>query len=146
MVVFILASMWFLSYALAKWKIAPESELFAILLLLVTALAGGRLVKILRLPPLLGMLVIGLVWRNWNVTAVDVAGQISTPWAVFLRNLATVVILLRGGYGLNHVTLRDNWPAVASLGLAPGIFESIAWAVGAHFLLNMGWLWGFLTG
>ena len=62
------------------------------------------------------------------------------------RNLATVIILLRGGYGLNHIILKANWPVILALGFFPCLIESVCWAVGAHFLLGMSWLWGFLTG
>lgn len=84
-IVWILSSLWGVGYALSKWIIPMDGTLFAILLLLTTTLAGGLLMKIIRLPPLLGMLLVGLIWRNWNTTNVDVAGQISTTWSVLFR-------------------------------------------------------------
>lgn len=84
-IAWILFSLWGVCYALSKWSIPMDGTLFAILLLLMTTMAGGLLMKIIRLPPLLGMLLIGFIWRNWNTTNVDVAGQISTTWSVLFR-------------------------------------------------------------
>lgn len=84
-VAWIILSLFGLSFSLSKWNIPHDSELFAILVLLVTTLAGGSLMRIARLPPLLGMLGVGLVWRNYNFTPIDMATQISTSWAVILR-------------------------------------------------------------
>jgi len=60
--------------------------------------------------------------------------------------MAAVIILLRGGYGLNHTTLKSNWSVVVRLSLLPCLLESVCWAIGAFFLLNTPWMWGFLTG
>lgn len=84
-VIWLILCMWGISYSLSQWRIPINSELFAFLLLLVTTLIGGRIVKIIRLPPLLGMLIIGMVWRNWNPTSIAVAEPISTTWSVFFR-------------------------------------------------------------
>ena len=84
-VTWLILSLWAISYSLSRWKIPINSDLFAFLLLLLTTLIGGRIVKIIQFHPLLGMLVVGMVWRNWNPTPMAVAEAISTTWSVFFR-------------------------------------------------------------
>ena len=84
-VIFILISLGAINFVLYGSENVIESELYAILLLLLSTLAGGQMVKIIKLPPLSGMLLVGLVWRNWNVTSFNVTSLISTSWSSFFR-------------------------------------------------------------
>jgi len=84
-VTFLILTLWLLCFSVSGLKMMIENEIFAVLALVSTALAGGRIVKIVKLPSLFGMLIIGLVWRNWNITSIDFATQISTKWGSIFR-------------------------------------------------------------
>ena len=145
-VVWIVASLWVLSYTVTKFQMNFKSESFAILLLLLTALAGGQITSLIKCPPLLGMLLVGILWRNGNVTPVDFATQISSTWLYILRNLAMVVILLRGAFGLSLSALRSNWSIILRLSFTPCILEAVTWAICSNLLLYTPWMPGFLLG
>ena len=60
--------------------------------------------------------------------------------------MATVIILLRGGYGLNYTVLKTRWAVILRLSLLPCLLESTSWAIGSYLLLEVDWLRGFLIG
>jgi len=85
----LLFTVWGICFSVSGLKMVVESELFAILVLLTTALAAGRIVKIVKLPSLFGMMLMGLVWRNWNITPIDYATQISSKWGSIFRFISS---------------------------------------------------------
>ena len=90
-VAFLLLTLWLLCFSVSGLKMMIESEIFAVLALLSTALAGGRVVKIVKLPALFGFMVVGLMWRNWNVTPIDLSTQISAKWGSIFRWILSFV-------------------------------------------------------
>ncbi|GIX83863.1 hypothetical protein CDAR_88691 [Caerostris darwini] len=83
----------------------PESEIFALLLLYVLAHIGGKLASIVKLPPLIGMLIIGFLFRN--LPFIPYYRNISNQWATTLRSAAFVIILLKAGLGLDAEKLKS---------------------------------------
>lgn len=81
----LLGALWLVAYTLSNGSMNVKNELFALLILLSTSLCCGLLMKLLQLPPLLGMILIGLVWKNWNIAEIDVASLVSTKWSSILR-------------------------------------------------------------
>ena len=79
------------------------NEVVALVLLLLAAVGGGFVAQRLRLPPLVGMLVAGLVLRN---APGELLQALPNSWSVALRLLALTVILLRAGLGLNLDALQ----------------------------------------
>jgi hypothetical protein len=55
---------WGLLYTLVKEEVAPGGQLLKLLTLIVSAHIAGIIVSHVNLPPLLGMLVTGIVLRN----------------------------------------------------------------------------------
>jgi len=145
-VAFLLLTLWLLCFSVSGLKMMIESEIFAVLALLSTALAGGRVVKIIKLPALFGFMVVGLMWRNWNVTPIDLSTQISAKWGSIFRNMASVIILLRGGYGLNYTVLKSSYSVILRLSFLPCLLEATATAISVYLLLGYSWIWGFLIG
>lgn len=88
LVLLLLSSLWLLSFTISKGNLmlSTNSELFGLLVLLTTSLGCGVILKTFRLPSLLGMILIGLVWRNWNITQVNVISPLlNTNWSGILR-------------------------------------------------------------
>jgi Kef-type K+ transport system membrane component KefB len=81
----------------------PSGTIFVLIILVVLALIFGWLFSLIRLPPLLGMLLTGIVIKNIPGMAFD---QYWTPASSILRGIALVVILMRAGLGLDPQALK----------------------------------------
>ncbi|KAF3837588.1 hypothetical protein F7725_005052 [Dissostichus mawsoni] len=112
--------------------------------------ARGKLVGLIQLPtlppfpPLLGMLLAGLLLRN--VPYVTDAVYIDTHWSAALRNIALAVILTRAGLGLDPSALSRLKAVCVRLAVGPCVVEASVVAVVSHFLLGLPWVWGFILG
>lgn len=102
------------------------------------------LIPVLRLPPLLGMLMVGFMLRN--VPGINIAGDIDPKWSSVLRNIALTVILIRAGLGLDGPALKKLSRTVLLLSFMPCLVEAASVGVVAHLILGFPWLWAFLLG
>ena len=119
-------------------------SLFALLVLLIVSWVAGWLVHLVRLPPLLGMLLTGIVLNN--VPGIDVARGLDPAWSSTVRSVALAVILLRAGLGLDPVALKKLSGVVLRLACCPCLVETLVVAVAARLLLSLPWTWGFMLG
>ena len=117
---------------------------FTVLLLLVAAILGGKLVQLVNLPPLLGMLVVGMALAN--IPVIKTVGRLDSSWSSIIRSTALAVILIRAGLGLDPVKLRSLSLMVFRLAFLPCLGESCIVAILSHFILGLPWLWGFMLG
>ncbi|KAM7376861.1 hypothetical protein PAMA_013569 [Pampus argenteus] len=128
----------------------PGGNLFGIVILFICSVLGGKLVGMIQLPtlppfpPLLGMLLAGLVLRN--VPYITNAIHIDTHWSAALRNIALSIILTRAGLGLDPSALRRLKAVCARVAIGPCVVEASVVAVVSHFLLGLPWVWGFILG
>uniref|UniRef100_A0A914S564 Cation/H+ exchanger domain-containing protein n=1 Tax=Parascaris equorum TaxID=6256 RepID=A0A914S564_PAREQ len=74
---------------------------FSLIIMLASSTMVGYLISLIRLPALFGMLVTGILLRNCGIIQLFLLKE----WGVALRKTAFVVILLRGGLGLDSATL-----------------------------------------
>ena len=122
----------------------PDGHFFALIVLIILSGIGGKIARLLKLPPLLGMMVAGFLLRN--IPVVGIAGDISPIWSSTLRNVALVIILTRGGLVLDAKQLWKLKIAVPLLALLPCITEGLVDGVVAIFLLDLPWGWGLMLG
>ncbi|GFU25845.1 hypothetical protein NPIL_157901 [Nephila pilipes] len=122
----------------------PGTEIFALLLLAASAWLGGVLVSCLKLPPLLGMLAVGIFFRN--ASFISYHADISIMWASTLRDISLVIILLKAGLGLDPPKLMELKLDVIKLSFIPCLFEAASSAVLVHYLLALPWIWSFMLG
>ncbi|KAI8521382.1 Sodium/hydrogen exchanger 9B2 [Branchiostoma belcheri] len=135
---------WAALWAVTKDEALPGGNLFALTVLLVVCVIAGELIQYIKLPPLLGMLVAGILLRN--VPGIMVGSWIDPVWASSIRLIALTVILIRAGLGLDPVQLRRLSWTVLLLAFLPCVVEACTLAVVTHFLLGFPWLWGFMLG
>ena len=136
----------------AAWSVLgkdalPGGNVFSLFVLLVVAsLAGVLISKVpyVTLPPLLGMLITGFLFRN--IPGVSFTKSIDKQWSTTLRNIALVIILLRSGLGLDVQALKRLKCTVLRLAFCPCLIEAVTVGVISHFLLGMPWLWAFMLG
>ena len=107
---------------------------FTTLLLLVTAIMGGKLVSLASLPPLLGMLLVGMLLAN--VPVLKTVGRLDSSWSSVIRSTALAVILIRAGLGLDPDKLRKLSLMVFRLAFLPCLTESCVVAVASYFILG----------
>ena len=81
----------------------PRGTIFILIILIVLAKISGWLFSLIRLPPLLGMLLSGILIKNLPGVQFD---GIWTQTSSILRGIALVVILMRAGLGLDPHALR----------------------------------------
>ena len=81
----------------------PNGTIFILILLVVFALICGWLFSLVRLPPLLGMLLTGIVIKNLPGMKFD---DFWVQSSSILRGTALVVILMRAGLGLDPQALK----------------------------------------
>ncbi|XP_042368223.1 sodium/hydrogen exchanger 9B2-like [Plectropomus leopardus] len=128
----------------------PGGNLFGLVVLFICSVLGGKLVGMIQLPtlppfpPLLGMLLAGLLLRN--VPYVTDAVFINTHWSAALRNIALAIILTRAGLGLDPSALSRLKAVCVRVAIGPCVVEACIVAIVSHFLLGLPWVWGFILG
>ncbi|XP_049617369.1 sodium/hydrogen exchanger 9B2 isoform X1 [Syngnathus scovelli] len=139
----------------AVWSVTgteclPGGRVFGVVIIFISAVLGGRLVGMVQfpglppIPPLLGMLLAGLILRN--VPYVTDAVYVDAAWSAALRSMALSIILARAGLGLDPSALRRLKAVCLRVAVGPCVMEACVVAVVSHFLLALPWGWGFLLG
>lgn len=131
-------------YSILEQEILPGSEIFALSLLYVLACIAGKIIGFVHLPPLLGMLIAGFLYRNFLFP--HFYDDLSVRWMSTLRGAALVVILLKAGLGLDAEKLKKLKAVVLQLAFIPCIIETISVAVTSHFFIQLPWTWAMLLG
>jgi len=125
---------------------APGGPLFALLVIYVTAYAGGNVTGRCGLPPLLGMLVVGLVLRNAPVLGEHVGSQVDPRISSAIRLGALALILTRAGLAFDIAALRRLLFVVARLAALPCLSEAIVVFLLAVWLLDFSPAWAAMLG
>lgn len=109
---------------------------FSLALVILLGLLLSGIFNKLKLPGLLGMLILGILigpyGLNWlDESMMDISGD--------LRKIALIIILIRAGFGINREALQKiGFPALR-LSCIPVVFE------GVTVMLIGGWLLGLTT-
>ncbi|XP_036407743.1 sodium/hydrogen exchanger 9B2-like [Megalops cyprinoides] len=128
----------------------PGGNLFGIVVLFICAICGGKLVGLIQFPtlppfpPLLGMLLAGLLLRN--IPVINGTVNIDVRWSAGLRNIALAIILTRAGLGLDASALKKLKAVCLRVAVGPCSIEACTVAVVSHFLMALPWIWGFILG
>lgn len=112
------------------------------LILLVGFVVGWLLDKI-RIPSLVGMIVVGLVFGPFCLNIIDPSIlDISSE----LRQIALVIILTRSGLNLDLKKLLSVGTPALLMSFVPASFEMVGTMLGAHYLLHLSWVESLLLG
>ncbi|KAF7636267.1 Na_H_Exchanger domain-containing protein [Meloidogyne graminicola] len=107
------------------------NNFISIFFLWASSLIAGHIAYYAKLPPLLGMLLIGIIFANFPLL------YIQNSWATFLRKTAFLLILLRCGFGLNFKVLQKEILFCSSLGLLSTFIEIISIFIISYFYFNI---------
>jgi len=137
---------WMTLYSTLKYGTAePGGNIFSLFILFIACHIGGEIVSTVKLPPLLGMLIVGICLRS--VPAFKIIGEnIDHDWSKILSKIALIVILIRAGLGLDPVKLREIKFTVLKMAVIPVAVEASTYGILAHFMLGMPFLWSFMMG
>lgn len=107
--------------------------LFSFALIFLVGILLGQVVGWIKLPPLLGMLLAGIIlgpfgWELLDDTTLTISSQ--------LRQIALVIILLRAGLSLEWKKLQSVGPTAMLLCFVPACFEMTATIIFAPMLLG----------
>jgi NhaP-type Na+/H+ or K+/H+ antiporter len=102
-------------------------------LIILFALLFGRFFDRLKLPALLGMLLIGILLGPYGF---DLISQDILNISSDLRMIALIVILIRAGLGIEKETLKKVGVPAVKLSFIPGLMEGTAVIFAAIYFLN----------
>lgn len=123
--------LWGALYGLFNEEMLPNGFLFPFFILFIISSISGQLIKLIKLPPLIAMLIVGLGLRN--LTNLHFNQELSSN----LRNFALIVILLRAGLNLDIISLKQHLGTVAKLSIIPLIVESAVIAISGFYILKL---------
>lgn len=107
---------------------------FSVAIILLLGLLSSKLFKKIKLPGLLGMLLLGILIGPYVLNLIDLAIlNISGD----LRAIALIIILLRAGFGIHMETLRKVGSSAVKMSFIPDIVEGLTVMFVAHYLLGL---------
>ena len=120
-----------------------DDLLFGLILILLGGFIGGQIARKLGAPPLLGMMLAGILlgWQGNNLIAPKVLNL-----ADDLRSIAVTIILMRAGLGLDRDRLIKQGSVAIRLGFLPALSEAIAIGIISLWLFDFNWTTGLLLG
>ncbi|DBB10964.1 TPA: hypothetical protein ACH3X3_007414 [Trebouxia sp. C0006] len=121
-------------YLLLGKVMLPPKEGWGLFLLWVCAHIGGFTANKVNLPPLLGMLVAGIILRN---IPQDPVHEVPTSWGTKLRTGGLAVILLRAGLKIDKLAFARAGKVVLRLALFPMLFEALVNTGSYYWLFSM---------
>jgi len=130
----------------------PDGAGWALLLLYVCSRTAGKALPLVskRLPPLLAMLIVGLLLRNVPGGALDAStlllGEDFDWWSRKVRSIALSVIMLRAGLGIDLDKLIKLGFATARLAFLPCLAEALTIMALSGPLLDLPLAWGGTLG
>ncbi|MDJ0633586.1 MAG: cation:proton antiporter [Xenococcaceae cyanobacterium MO_188.B29] len=117
--------------------------LFSLIIILLLGFFAGQIAGRIGAPPLIGMILVGIVLSPELTGAID---PNFLDLADDLRTIAVMVILMRAGLGLDREKLVQQGSVSLRLGFLPAITEAIVVAIAAIFLFKFDFLTGLLLG
>ncbi|MBB6218142.1 NhaP-type Na+/H+ or K+/H+ antiporter [Anaerosolibacter carboniphilus] len=103
-------------------------------LIILLGLAANKVFDKLKLPGLLGMLILGVVIGPYGL---DFIGKDILNISSELRKIALIVILLRAGLGIKKETLNKVGVPAIKMSCIPGLFEGFTILLTASYLLGI---------
>lgn len=112
-------------------------------MILLLGLPAKRMFEKLKLPGLLGMLILGILIGPYGLNMLQRNMlQISSD----LRSIALIIILLRAGLGLNRDVLKNVGISALKMSCIPGLIEGLIIALASVYFLGFSFTQGGMLG
>lgn len=119
--------------------------MFSLGFVLIFGFLFGYLFKKIKLPSLVGMLLVGIIFGPSVLKVIGVNEDI-TYISQFLRQLALIIILTRSGLNLDLESLKKIGRPAILMCFLPATFEILGISLFGHLLLNITWIESLLLG
>lgn len=119
------------------------SFLTSIAIFTLSALLLGRVLQRLRLPPLIGMLLVGILMGPY---VLDLISPDMLAISSDMRQFALIVILARAGLSLDLAELKKVGRPAVLLCFLPACFEIVGYVVLSKLFLDISYAEGALVG
>jgi len=107
---------------------------FSVALIILLGLLFSKLFNRIKLPGLLGMLILGIILGPYGLNLIDKAIlNISGD----LRAIALIIILLRAGFGIHMESLRKVGTSAVKMSFIPDMLEGFTVMFVAHYFLGL---------
>lgn len=104
--------------------------IFIYITIFIVTYFTGELFKIIKLPKLLGYLIVGLIIGNFT-TLIDIEGSTS-----IITGICLTVILFKAGLGIERAIIKDVGIRALLLGTIPNLIEGTILAFLSYYILN----------
>lgn len=111
-----------------------EYVAFSIAIIILFGLLFNKLFNKVKLPGLLGMLVLGIIIGPYCLNLID---QSILNISGDLRVIALIIILLRAGFGIHMESLKKVGTSAIKMSFIPDVLEGLTVMVVAHYLLGL---------
>jgi NhaP-type Na+/H+ or K+/H+ antiporter len=111
-----------------------QSVAFSVAIIILLGLLASKLFNRIKLPGLLGMLILGIVIGPYGFNLIDkailgISGD--------LRAIALIIILLRAGFGIHMESLRKVGMSAVKMSFIPDVVEGLTVMFVSHYLLGL---------
>ncbi|MBD2354939.1 cation:proton antiporter [Tolypothrix sp. FACHB-123] len=113
------------------------------ILILLIGFFGGQIARRLKVPTLVGMVVVGIIL---GPQVADLISSDVLANSASLRAIAVMVILMKAGLGLDREKLVQQGTVALRLGFLPAACEALVIALAAMWILNFDFTTGLLLG
>jgi len=112
----------------------PSGSMVALLVLWLSAHGLGKLFSMVDIPPLLGMLIAGIVLRN---TWPELCSTVTPDWASGIRSFGLGNILMIAGMEIDFHALKKIGWVCFRLTVLPGLSEALALGIMGNLVFGM---------
>lgn len=138
---------WATMYFLIGEAMLPGGPFYGLFFLVIASYALGwslAYIPYLNLPPVFGMLLAGILFRNAGIY--DIQEKIGIGPTAKIRTFCLTFVTLRAGLQLTTTPLRNHPVFLLVLAVIPSTVEMVVVAVCSRYVLHYPWDWAFLTG
>ncbi|EPY20827.1 Na[+]/H[+] hydrogen antiporter 1 [Strigomonas culicis] len=144
-----LVLLWFLAWnMLPRTLVQPGGYVWdPCVLIIVSAVVGGLVCRLLQIPPLVGVLWVGIMWNNIPSLHYLTGGIVRQVFDICSK-LGLTVILARAGYSLSIMGILPHWKQSILLATLPFAIEGVAHSLLANRIFDYenDYNWAFLQG
>lgn len=115
----------------------------SIAIIILFGMLGSTIFSKLKLPGLLGMLLVGIIIGPYGLNWLDDTILMNSS---DLRKIALIIILLRAGLGMNRRELKKVGRPAVLMSFLPGVLEALSVALTAKLLLDFDYIEGGMLG
>lgn len=117
--------------------------IISLLFIGILAFYGGKLVERLKLPSLIGMIIVGMVI---GPSFIDIVPKVTIKISPYIKDLALVTVLFIGGLGISMEQMKKIGRPAILLSIVPATLEGLTIAYFSTIFLKFSFVQGAILG